>query len=207
VIHFYEAVHGREEQSTPGAPSPLLLEQVSPARRQLGVASQAARPVQKVTVVEAGVASYLHVPHDWRFVVSAKSCLSLAAEDPATRAFCVPVTPGNPVGPFLWVTAPAPSPQLAVEHRVHSVEHQFGDDRRVVPRPTTDHGVQRRDKPGLGRGSVATNQLLGLLMVSFLGALARLDDGLEALVPRRSVIADPVLAHLEAEEIKSNTES
>src|SRR5579863_5145150 len=45
-----------------------------------------------------------------------------------------------------------------------------------------------------------------LLDVAFLGVLAGLDDGLEALMrASRAVVADPVLAHLEAEEVETGT--
>ena len=73
VVHFHYVVHGREEQSTPGAPSSLLLEQVGPARWQLWVAAQSAGPIQEVAVIDTGIGANLQVSHDGHFVVVAQT--------------------------------------------------------------------------------------------------------------------------------------
>ena len=64
VIHFGELVHGREEQSAPGALALLTPHQKRRSARDFRVFLESPGPVKQVLVVWAGAASDLRVTLD-----------------------------------------------------------------------------------------------------------------------------------------------
>ena len=64
VIHFRDFIHGREEQSAPGALALLTPHQKRRSARDFRVFLESPGPVKQVPVVWAGVASDLRVTLD-----------------------------------------------------------------------------------------------------------------------------------------------
>jgi hypothetical protein len=123
VIHLHHIVHGREEQSAPGASSALPFEQVGPAGRQLRVTAQSACPVQEVAVIDACIRANFHVSHDGHLVVEAQTRISATPEHQSPTVFSVPVSPGNPMSGLARMTASHPAPQLTAEPVIHPAKH------------------------------------------------------------------------------------
>ncbi len=57
----------RKQQPTPGAGSPLALEENGCSPREQGMVPQTLRPVEEVPIIGAGVSPHLHVPLDGGF--------------------------------------------------------------------------------------------------------------------------------------------
>jgi len=140
VIDFHEASLG-EVPSAARAPPVLRFEQGGNPAVEPRMVLQPFHPVEQIAIIRASRALYLHVTLDGDRRVLFEHVSLLGLERPAFALVQCPVFVADPSGCLVWVSAPCPAPQHAVEPMVALTKHSLCHHRTVVVGPTGDDGV------------------------------------------------------------------
>ena len=178
---YLQPVSISEVQST-GSTSPLLsLEQVRHLRRGVEVSTPSPRPIEPIAVERTFSTLYLDMPSDWHGAVVPQALL-FCGKVPSSL-LGMPVGVGSPLPRFVGMTPFGPLPQLHKKVGVHQRIAPFSAHMGVVPRPSSDEGIEMPNEGCLRCGPVSEDGRFEGLLMAFEGARVRRDDGFEAESP------------------------
>lgn len=141
VIDFYQ-VFISEKESTPTAGALLFLKEFAQGSLQQGVLFEPGAPIQKVSVVGAGLSPHFKVALDWFSGMPFEYLTFLVSKHPLVAWFHVPVFVMNPLPALSGVSAVGPSAQLLIHQMVTAGERLGGYHRSVVVRPAPDNRIE-----------------------------------------------------------------
>src|SRR5262245_40193501 len=203
AVMEFDQVFRREEESARLAVSCLFLQQRCKAPRHAWVFTPPCRPIAPVAVVQARLPLHFDVSHngDTRVLVE---CWSVAGpERPACAGCGVPVALDSPSPTFAGVPEKRPSSALLIQAVVEQMQGLRTDHRPIVIGPASDDRVEEADPVRLLGRFMLTDQCRQRGPVAFYRLVTWPDECFEAPTPRRVVLARSVLAHLEAQEMKT----
>src|SRR5262249_5350027 len=154
-------------------------------------------------IIQAGLPLHFDVSENRhaRVLVEARSVF--LPEVPAEARRAVPVATARPPPTFARMPEEHPPSELLVQSVVEPMKGLGTDHRAVVVGPAGDDRVEQADKIDLSCRFVPADDLRQLRPVAFHCLCTGRNERLEAPSPRRVVLARPVLANLEAEEVEA----
>ena len=174
---YLQPVSIGEEPPTADTCSLLSLEQVSHLRRSVGVGALSPRPIEPIAVKWAFGALHLDMPSDWHGAVAHQAPF-FGGKVPFTL-LGVPVGVGSPRPRFVGMASFGPLPQPPKHIGVHRRVAAFGAHMGVVPRSSSDEGIQMSNERRLRCCLMSEDDRFEGLLMAFEGGRARLDDGFE----------------------------
>src|SRR5712692_9302296 len=202
VMDLDEAFRLEEESARLTAPL-LFLQQGRESPRHAGVFALPRRPITPASIIQAGLPLHFDVSHNWHVRVLVEAWSVFLPEVPALAWRDVPVATDHPPPTFARMPEEHPPSELLVQSMVEQMKGLCTDHGAVVVGPAGDDRVEQADEIALSCRFVPADELRQLRPVAFHCLCTGRDERLEAPSPRRVVLARPVLANLEAEEVEA----
>jgi len=142
------------------------------------VGTPSPRPIAPIAVKWAFRTLHLDMPSDWYGAV-VRQTLLFRGEVPSAL-LGMPIGVGSPRPRFVGMASFGPVPQPPKQVGIHQHEAPFGAHMGIVPRPSSDEGIEMPNERRLRSRLVGEDGRFEGLLMAFEGGGARRDDGFEA---------------------------
>src|SRR5262245_14161704 len=196
-----------EIETTQGTLALLSFEQHCDAGRDFRMCAASGCPIQPVTIEGTSYPTDFDMPTNRR--VAALVQAQWFCRKAPRSVLKAPILASAPAFSFVGMASARPRPQFVEQPGVYRMQHSFAAYRGVVIRPSFDAWVEVGDQTRLGGLRLLIDGGGEHLLVTADVRFAWLDDGLEterlaASIVSGACLANPILAYLEAQKVKSD---